>query len=358
MQISHAVLCGQLIVGGFEDETLSPRFARALRSGKRGGAILFKRNIPSVEHARALCSDILEASRPDLPPFLSLDEEGGRVSRLGPPVARFPPMQRLAETGDLKLLERAGRVLGAQLAALGFNLDFAPVLDVNTNPDNPVIGDRAFGTDPEKVSLAALAFYQGLSRSVLGCGKHFPGHGDTLVDSHYGLPIIAHDRKRLDEVELVPFLAAARSNMDCFMTAHVIVKALDPRVPATLSPTICTKLLRGKLGFQGVLFSDDLEMKAVADRYSVEDSAVMSIEAGCDALLICRSEDLQERALEALVKRAEKDKAFEKRCTDAFRRSVNARKRRVPAPTKDRDAFDRIMAASKQIEQEIATRLG
>jgi beta-N-acetylhexosaminidase len=353
IQVSHAVLCGQLIVGGFEGEELSPAFARALASGKRGGAILFKRNLPTVEHARALCSEIVRASRADLPPFVSVDEEGGRVSRLGSPVLRLPPMRRLGRAGNHELLEKIGRVLGAQLAAIGFNLDFAPVLDVDTNPKNPVIGDRAFGADPETVSMAALAFYQGLSKYVLGCGKHFPGHGDTLVDSHLGLPIIEHDRERLSKVELVPFVAAARANMDAFMTAHVVVKALDATYPATLSPAISTGIARKEVGFEGVLFSDDLEMRAVADNYSVEESAILAIEAGCDALLICKSEEMQERALEALVRMAESDAGFLERCREAFDRCIKARQRRPPRPIQDDDEWRSRMALSRTIEKRI-----
>jgi beta-N-acetylhexosaminidase len=356
LQLSLPVLCGQLIVGGFEGETLPPRFARALHAGKRGGAILFKRNLPSVDHARALCGEIASTTRPDLPPFLGVDEEGGRVSRLRAPVLRLPPMRKLAGLGDASLLERCGRLLGQQLAAAGFNLNFAPVLDVDTNPDNPIIGDRSFGRDADAVCLGALAFYQGLSAHVLGCGKHFPGHGDTTVDSHLGLPVIEHDRARLLAVECMPFLAAARSNMDSLMTAHILVKALDPEVPATLSKAVCTDLLRRELGFQGVLFSDDLEMRAVADRYPVEESAVQAIEAGCDVLLICRSEDLQDQALEALIRRAEKDQGFRERCTEALVRGLNARKRKAPNPVFDDARFRAVMGASAALEAELRQR--
>ncbi|RYE84024.1 MAG: glycoside hydrolase family 3 protein, partial [Myxococcales bacterium] len=242
LHISVPRLCGQLLVGGFEGESVPPSFAAALRAGRRGGAILFKRNLPSAEHARALCAELVDAAPADLPAWIGVDEEGGRVSRLASPVLRLPPMRRLAALGDIDLVNRCGTLLGRQLAALGFNLDFAPVLDVDTNPANPVIGDRAFGATPEDVSLGALAFWQGLSRGVLGCGKHFPGHGDTEVDSHVGLPVIAHDRARLQAVELVPFVAAARANLDAFMTAHVVVTAIDGSVPATLSRAICTDL--------------------------------------------------------------------------------------------------------------------
>lgn len=357
LQLSVSTLCGQLIVGGFEGESLPAHFAGALRSGRRGGVILFKRNLPSPENARFLCAEVLDSCHQEMPPFFGVDEEGGRVSRLRSPVLRLPPMRRLAGLGDAGLLTRVGSLLGKQLAALGFNLNFAPVLDVDTNPSNPVIGDRSFGATPEDVCLGALSFWQGMSRYVLGCGKHFPGHGDTSVDSHVGLPVIEHDRQRLQELELLPFIAAARANMDALMSAHIVVKALDLVRPATLSPVVCTELLRRDLGFQGVLFSDDLEMGAITAHYSIEDAAVLAVEAGCDALLICKNEDLQDRAHAALVRKAERDKAFLRRCSEAATRGLNARRRRTPNPIFNESIFQGLMGQSRALEDEIKKRL-
>jgi beta-N-acetylhexosaminidase len=320
--------------------------------------ILFKRNLPSSEHARVICAEMMDACQRELPPFFGVDEEGGRVSRLRSPVLRLPPMRKLANRGDADLITRAGSLLGKQLAALGFNLNFAPVLDVDTNPQNPVIGDRSFGSTPEDVCINALAFWQGLGRHVLGCGKHFPGHGDTAVDSHIGLPVIEHERARLQEIELVPFVAAARANIDALMSAHIVVKSLDIVHPATLSRAVCTDLLRRDIGFTGVLFSDDLEMGAIASHYTIEDAAVLAVEAGCDALLICKSEEAQERAHAALVRKAERDKAFLKRCSEAAIRGLNARRRRVPNPIFNEAVFQGLMGQSRQIEAEIKKRLG
>jgi beta-N-acetylhexosaminidase len=358
LQLSISSLCGQLLVGGFEGETLPARLGAALRAGRRGGVILFKRNLPSSEHARVICAEVMDACQRELPPFFGVDEEGGRVSRLRSPVLRLPPMRKLANRGDADLLTRAGSLLGKQLAALGFNLNFAPVLDVDTNPQNPVIGDRSFGSTPEDVCINALAFWQGLGRHVLGCGKHFPGHGDTAVDSHIGLPVIEHERSRLQEIELVPFIAAARANIDALMSAHIVVKSLDLVHPATLSRAVCTDLLRRDLGFTGVLFSDDLEMGAIASHYTIEDAAVLAIEAGCDALLICKSEEAQERAHAALVRKAERDKAFLKRCSEAAIRGLNARRRRVPNPIFNEAVFQGLMGQSRQLEAEIKKRIG
>ncbi len=325
------VLTGQLLVTGFERTGLSPRFAASLARGHRGGAILFARNLPDVGHAWRLCASIARRAPQALPPFIAVDQEGGRVARLKAPVVKLPPMRELARRGP-ELLREAGQVLGAQLAALGFNLDFAPILDVDTNPANPVIGDRAFSSDAAEATRLALAFHEGLSRHVLGCGKHFPGHGDTDTDSHFALPSVAHDRARLDAVELAPFAAAARARVATMMTAHVVVDALDPGVPATLSRKIVHELLRVQLGYQGVVFSDDLEMAAIAARYDVREAAVAAIVAGCDALLVCKSEDLADEVHEALTREAERSMAFRGRCEEAFARGLAARSWRPPAP--------------------------
>lgn len=331
--LSLQVLCGQIIVGGFAGVELPDRFATALRQGFRGGAILFARNIRDLASTHALCSALRNVCPPELPPFVAVDQEGGRVARLRGWFPALPPMRLLGRTEDFYLATRVGKHLGRALAALGFNLDFAPVLDVDSNPNNPIIGDRSFATNPDLVASLAVAFALGLEESgVVSCGKHFPGHGDTSVDSHVGLPIIHHDRARLDSLELIPFRAYAKAGLGTLMTAHVVVTSLDANVPATLSPLVCTDLLRRDVGFRGVLFSDDLEMAAVAATYPVEDSAVLSIRAGCDALLICSDEDLQDRAHAALVKECERDAAFRARCVEAVDRLLEARRKRPPRP--------------------------
>ncbi len=329
--IAH--LCGRLLVGAFDGATLPPPYAKALAEGRRGGAILFRRNMSELGALHELCRAAVAAAAPaGEPPWLGVDEEGGRVRRLPAPALALPAARRLGAEGREALCERAGDALGAQLAALGFNVDFAPVLDVDTNPRNPVIGDRAFAAEPGRVAAAALAFYRGLGRHVLGCGKHFPGHGDTLLDSHFDLPAVEHDRDRLEAVELAPFRAAIGAGLDALMTAHLVAPALDPARPATLSPAICTDLLRGAMGFRGVLFSDDLSMKAVAARHEPGEAAVLSVLAGCDVLLVCGPDDAQERAFEALVAEASSSEAFAARCREARARSHAALSRRPPRP--------------------------
>src|SRR5262249_47601889 len=212
------------------------------------------------------------------PPLIGVDQEGGRVMRLPAPALALPPMRELGSAGDLSLVRRAARAVAAELRAIGFTMNFAPVLDVDSNPANPIIGDRAFGHDPRSVMRAGVAFLQGLQdKGVLACGKHFPGHGDTDVDSHLDLPVVRHDRKRLDASELPPFRAASGAGVAALMTAHLVCEALDPGIPATFSRAICGSLLRAEIGFEGLLVSDDLEMNAIAARWPVEEAAVESV---------------------------------------------------------------------------------
>ena len=252
-------------------------------------------------------------------------------------------MRALGKIGDVELVRRAGFLLGRQLAPLGFNLDFAPVLDVDSNPKNPIIGDRAFSDEPDAVARFGRAFAGGLGKAqVLACGKHFPGHGDTDKDSHLDLPVIRHDKERLDAVELPPFRAASHAGIPTLMSAHIVLSEIDPGVPATLSHRVCTTLLRGELGFRGVLFSDDLEMRALSDNYEIAESAVGAIAAGCDALLICRDFELQEAALDALVRRAEADSSFKSRCTEALGRNLAARRAKPPRPLPSASDLDAV----------------
>lgn len=333
--VSHAFLgtdVGQLIVAGFDGTELPAAARGALARGELGGIILFRRNLTGDPlEVAAVTGAARDAASGTLPPFVCIDQEGGRVARLGPPIVRLPPMLHLAGAANADLVKRAGHALGRDLAALGFSSGLGPVLDVHSNPQNPVIGDRAFGESAEPATTFALAFAAGLQEAgVAVCGKHFPGHGDTSTDSHFTLPVVTHGRERLDAVEFAPFRGAAKAGFDAMMTAHVLYTSLDRERPATLSRIIATDLLRGALGFQGVLFSDDLEMKALT--LSIEESAVAAIEAGCDALLVCSRLDLAERAREALVRRCEASGAFRARCEEAFGRFAVLRRRVAPRP--------------------------
>src|SRR5206468_8201160 len=272
---------GQLFMVGLPRPALDRETREFLAERCPGGVILFKRNIRSAEQLRRLVADI-HATGAGVPPLVALDHEGGRVDRLPhPPFTHFPPMALVGESGDTRLAEAVGRAMGRELRAVGIDLDFAPVLDVWSNPRNRVIGDRAFGTDPARVARLGVALARGLGRAgVLACGKHFPGHGASAGDSHFVLPRVRRSRRALAATELVPFARAAAADIPALMTAHIVYPALDPRRPATLSPAICRDLLRRRLGFRGVLFSDDLEMNAVAARSTPARSAAAALGAG------------------------------------------------------------------------------
>ncbi len=337
---------GQVLVIGFQGTEVPKAIRSALAAGEIGGLIFFKRNIESAAQLHALCRSLEYPA--DRPPLLSIDQEGGRVARLGAPVLKLPPMRALAEVASEAELRACGEALGRQLAAIGLTMDFAPVLDVDSNPANPVIGDRAFGTTADSVAHHALAFAGGLRRGgVLPCGKHFPGHGDTDVDSHLALPRLTHDRARLDAVELAPFRAAIAADIEALMTAHVLFDALDPELPATLSTTVLQGLLREELGYRGLVISDDLEMKAVADRWGVAESAIRSIDAGCDTVLVCSDVDAAFAARDALSAKAAEDDRFAARLADACERSLALRRSRPPAPVATLD--DSIFAAPEPV---------
>ena len=353
------VLAGQVLVAGFTGTDAPDEVLQACTRGELAGVILFKRNLGTMHQIASGIARMADAAPPDQPLLVAVDQEGGRVARLAAPVIKLPPMRRLAALDDAALTERAGRILAEQLGALGFSMNFAPVLDVDTNPDNPVIGDRAFGATPAEVITQAYAFARGLAEGgMLACGKHFPGHGDTDLDSHLTLPHLPHGRPRLDAIELAPF-RAARGTLPALMTAHVVFEALRPGTPATLSREVVTDLLRGELGYDGAIVSDDLEMKAIADHYGVEQAACLAIEAGCDTLLVCSRLDWVERSRAALADRAGRDRAFKRRLEDAGARTLQLRRRRPPSPVTDPRELERRLSspAAEALTRELEERL-
>ena len=298
---------GQCLVVGFQGtESVPDALSTALRTSTVGGAILFSRNITGDWGQLAALNAALDNCRPadGTPVFIAVDQEGGRVRRVkGEGVTAIPAMLRVGETGDRELAAKVGELIATELAALGFNLNFAPVLDIWTNPDNQVIGDRAFGREPNVVADMAGALTVGhYVAGVCPCGKHFPGHGDTTADSHYELPVLPHGPEALARRELIPFQRAIAGGIPIIMTAHILLPAIDAVHPITLSRTGLTGLLREQLGFQGVIVSDDLEMKAVADRYEIEEIVELGLAAGVDVFLICHTEELWKRAHAALVR--------------------------------------------------------
>jgi beta-N-acetylhexosaminidase len=323
---------------GFEGTSLPPALARRIGESAVGTVILFRPNITpgaaAPAQVAALVTAIRRASPAEASCLVAVDQEGGLVQRLRAPLTEWPDMLSVGALGSTGRTEEVGRALGEELAALGIGWDFAPVLDVHTNLANPVIGNRAFATTPAGVTAHALAFWRGLrAAGLVACGKHFPGHGDTRTDSHLDLPVVDHPLERLRRIELAPFAAAAGAGMEAVMTAHVLFPALDPQHPATLSRRILTDLLRGELGFAGVIVSDDLGMKAVADRYPIDELAVGAVDAGADVLIIREPAERQEQAFEALLRAAERSPAMRRRVEESAARVAGLKSAcRVPWP--------------------------
>ena len=356
---------GQLLWVGFQGNAAPDYLLRLIGAGKVGGVIIFKRNLrltsevvtyaggtagaaPDVGGnsglvSQALTGELAGAALPEAavtrelfdvdalvdlnrtlhaaasaePLLVAVDQEGGRVQRIRAPATLWPPMLGFDGFDDEaaeELARAVGKAMGDELAALGFDVDFAPVLDVHTNPDNPIIGNRAFATTAERAARRALALAAGLgSAGIIACGKHFPGHGDTSTDSHLELPRIDHDRARLDAIELLPFLRAAAAGLPMIMTAHIVFAAVAPEIPATLSYEVVTGLLREQLGYRGLVVSDDLDMRAISRHYRTEEAAVAAVTAGCDALLLCCDTAAQRQAYEGLVRAGERDSEFRAR---------------------------------------------
>ncbi|MBK6921145.1 MAG: beta-N-acetylhexosaminidase [Deltaproteobacteria bacterium] len=314
---------GQALFVGFEGLECPRPLLELIAAGRIGGVVLFARNVEAPAQVRKLVASMRERAPQDAPLVVAIDQEGGRVQRLRKPWTEWPPMRRVGEAAQLESTAALARSLALELRELGIGLDFAPVVDVDSNPANPIIGDRSFSRDAATVGRYARSFIEAMqAERVACCAKHFPGHGDTELDSHLALPKLAHDLDRLFEVELPPFAAAIAGEVASIMTAHVVFEAIDRTRPASFAPDVIA-LLRERLGHDGVVFSDDLEMKAVADHWQPREMVDAALTAGVDALLVCRRFDFVTEVLERLER--QKDNALE----HALARVV-AFKRRFP----------------------------
>ncbi|MEM6313606.1 MAG: beta-N-acetylhexosaminidase [Planctomycetota bacterium] len=286
-------LAARMLCVGFDGHVPDDAIRRLIDRGV-GGVVLFARNVDSPEQVLAL-NAALKQHAGDRPLLTCVDQEGGRVARLRRGFTQVPAMR---DVRDADHAAELGDVLGRECRAVGFDLNFAPVLDVDTNPANPVIADRSLGRDPQRVAELGTALVRGMQNHVAACGKHFPGHGDTAQDSHHDLPRLPHDLDRLRQIELKPFAAVA-DEIAAIMTAHIVFEALDDK-PGTMSKPVLD-LLRQDLGFDGVIISDDFEMKALFGRFDFEHTITTAALAGVDLLVVCHREDLQHRAIDALA---------------------------------------------------------
>lgn len=278
---------GQLLITGISGTTLTDETIELISKYKVGGIIFYSANLPEPATALELINQIKkENANNAIPLFLSVDQEGGLVSRL-PGFTKLPTNKQIGEQNNVELSYTIGTILGQQLRAYGLNMNFAPVLDVNSNPHNPVIGDRSFSNDPVIVRDLGIATMKGMQeKRIIPVVKHFPGHGDTAVDSHLELPILTKNIEQLSEIELLPFQQAIEQGVDVIMIAHILLPELDEDNPASMSKAIITDLLRDKLGYDGLVITDDLTMQAITKYYDIATAAVSSIIAGSDMVMI------------------------------------------------------------------------
>ncbi len=270
---------GQLVLVGMDGTATNDATRELIESYHVGGFIFYKNNIENAKQALKLFNDLKAANQSNpVPLWMSVDEEGGRVTRMPKEFAKVPTAKAIGSKNSEALSQGIGAVLGRELSGFGLNMDFAPVLDINSNPNNPVIGDRSFGNKADVVSLLGIATMEGIRKEgVVPVVKHFPGHGDTSVDSHIGLPVVNHDLSRLRKLELIPFKEAVENKADVVMIAHLLMPKLDPDHPASFSKKVITDLLRNELGFQGVVISDDMTMGAIEKNYEIGKASVEAI---------------------------------------------------------------------------------
>lgn len=327
---------GQLFFVGIQGTSLLPEESSFIAKNNIGGVVLFARNIESPQQVHKLCSEIqaLRSQQKDKAPlFIGIDMEGGRVARLKAPFTQWPPLKKLGDLDSTSVAFKFAFDMGSELKAVGINLDFAPCVDVLTNPKNSVIGDRAISSDPEKVAKISSAIVRGYIKSnVLPCAKHFPGHGNTFIDSHEELPIEEASLEELEKASLIPFKKAFRARLDMVMTAHIKFTKIDPDFPVTLSKKFLQEMLRGQMRYRNLIISDDLDMKALAKYHSVEDIPVMALGAGCDILLYCNEPAHPPIALEAVKKAFNDGKLPAAPLEESLKRVLTLKRERLLQP--------------------------
>ena len=360
----------QLLVAGIEGTEPGEDAVQAIQGYQVGGVILFGRNVESAEQLAALTNGLKELNGDYVPLFLCVDQEGGRVDRMPPEVTDLPSALDFGSIADPEARMDAcftlGQTLAAQCAAFGFNMDFAPSLDIWSNPDNTVIGDRAFGNDWEWTAFFGMSAVEGMEKqgTVIPVVKHFPGHGDTAVDSHTALPVVDKTLEDLWQSELVPFDMVLSGQFwgepvmeptPAVMVAHILLSQIDPDNPASLSPEVVTGLLREEMGYEGVVCTDDLTMGAISNTYGMGEAAVLAVEAGCDLLLVCHSADNLAAAHAALVDAVDSGRISMERLDESVYRVLSLKAvyglSNAPVEALDIKALnDRIAALERSIE--------
>ncbi len=319
---------GQMIFAGIKGTVVTDETKKIISTDQVGGIIFFKDNLKDGNQSVALLNAIKEENTNNkVPLFLGVDEEGGRVSRL-PGLTKLPANEDLGKRNDPSLSYDIGKLLGKELSAFGFNLDFAPVMDINSNPENPVIGDRSFGTDAQIVSELGLQTMEGIrSEHVIPVVKHFPGHGDTAVDSHKELPIIQKSLKDLHALELIPFIQAIEQGAEVIMIGHILLPKIDSTYPASVSEKIISGLLREQLDYEGIIITDDMTMKAILNTTEISEAAVSAVKAGNDIVLVARDYANIKKAKDAILHAIEAGEITEQRIDESVKRILSIKKK-------------------------------
>ncbi|MFD2117354.1 beta-N-acetylhexosaminidase [Paenibacillus yanchengensis] len=314
---------GQLLLFGIDNQTVTKQTISMLQSYHLGGIILYKRNIDTVKQTNTLLNEMKDWQHTNnaIPLWLGVDQEGGKVSRLPKQLSALPEPGTLVNNDKPDYATNFGQAIGLQLQAVGFNLTFAPVLDINSNPNNPVIGMRAFGTTPDQVIDHGIAVMQGIqSQQIATSIKHFPGHGDTSVDSHLDLPLIEKSLVELENFELQPFAAALEHYVDMVMIGHLLIPAIDDTYPASMSTAAITGLLRDKMNYDGVVISDDMTMGGITDHWNIGEAAVQSLIAGTDIILVGHQPKLQRKVVQAINEAVTEGRISKERLDESVKR--------------------------------------
>lgn len=321
---------GQLFMCGFFGKEPSREIMELIQDYYIGGICYFGRNLEDPEQTHMLSEKLQQTVPHDIPLFISIDQEGGMVYRIEKGVTLSPGNMAIGATGNPSYAYRLAKIAGKELRTMGINMNFAPCVDVNNNPKNPVIGVRSYGENPEMVGQFGQQAIQGYQDGgVSAVAKHFPGHGDTEIDSHLGLPVVDHPLSRLESVELLPFRQAIQQNVDGMMVSHVCFPAIEKGLPATLSKKIITDLLKQEYQFKGIVITDCMEMKAIDNHYGVEEAAVKAVQSGVDIILFSHSYEKQKQAIEAVNKAVQSGDLSEERIDEAVERILNVKRKRL-----------------------------
>ncbi|MFD1171108.1 beta-N-acetylhexosaminidase [Oceanobacillus picturae] len=344
---------GQMLMVGFEGTQVNDQTRNFIQENHIGGIILFERNITDSKQLLNLNRELkeLNADSKDIPLFISVDEEGGVVSRMPPQIVNLPDSKEIGDHNNSELAYQVGEAIGERVNAFGFNVTMAPVMDVNSNPDNPIIGKRSFGDNKEIVSKMGVEEMKGIqSKDIIPVIKHFPGHGDTDVDSHLGLPIVHNSLESIRKMELVPFQKAIDHQADMTMVAHILLPEIDNEDPASLSKNVVTTMLREELGFNGVAITDDMTMGAILENYDIGDATVKAVQAGNDIVLVCHGDENKLKAVHSLTKAVESGAIKEERIDESVERILLLKEKyNLSSPSPSNIELDKINQSSEEI---------